>query len=407
MNLFYKIYPFSIFPLFAFPLFEEHITMKFFILFASLTIVNFLFNKENKENFKNYFFHFIPFIIILVSSIIHFSLSQNLIELNRASLFLIMPIVFYLSPSFLFTKEKINQYLFFMCCISLILIISYITLFLYENPLYDLFRSRFNSSFLREFVYEKNKYFTIHPSYFSIVLIFLTAFSLEQLKKSFHIIYLIFIAFYYVFIFLLLAKLNIILMNLLLLFSILFYFKRKILYKIIIVIIFFFIGFYFIQKTPGLLLRIHEVVNNFNIKPEGVAYDSTNVRKAIYNCDFILIKNNFLFGIGFNDIKYALQNCFNNNYDSNFYKDHLYLTHNYFIYILLGSGIFGFIFFLFYFLRILIEIFKLRSFKYIIFIISVFFMLNIEDYFYRQNGLFYFLLIILSLQKLKINSINK
>ena len=52
-----------------------------------------------------------------------------------------------------------------------------------------------------------------------------------------------------------------------------------------------------------------------------------------------------------------------------------------------------------YFFKIFIEILKLRNFKFIVFIISIFFMLNIEDFFYRQNGLFYFLLIILSVQK--------
>jgi O-antigen ligase len=158
-------------------------------------------------------------------------------------------------------------------------------------------------------------------------------------------------------------------------------------------------GLFLIYNSPGLLLRIQEVFNSFSVKPEGVAYDSTNVRKAILNCDINLIKENYLFGVGFSEIKNALLQCFETNYQSSFYKVDSYFTHNYFIYMFLGSGIFGFILFSVYFFKIVFNFFKLKSFSMIIFILSVFFMLNIEDYFCRQYGLFYYLLIVLMMQK--------
>ena len=184
-------------------------------------------------------------------------------------------------------------------------------------------------------------------------------------------------------------------------FAFLLYFKWPFYLKTLVVLTFLFASYYFITNTPALLLRLEEMYDSLFTKPDGVAFDSTNIRKAIYTCDLILLKNHFLTGMGFADIKLQLFTCFDNNYQSTFYKDQVYLTHNYFIYIWLGSGILGFLGFCFYFFKVAYQMLLLRSLAYTAFIISMFLMLNIEDYFYRQNGLFFFLLIVLTAQKLK------
>ena len=154
-----------------------------------------------------------------------------------------------------------------------------------------------------------------------------------------------------------------------------------------------------------MMLRIFEVINSLNTEPIGAAYDSTNIRKAIYTCDFYLIRENYWFGVGFSELKLELLNCFKENYQSVFYKDHLYLTHNYFIYILLGSGIFGLISILYFFYKSYTFLLNLKSLTIGVFMLNTLLMCMIEDYLYRQNGVLFFLLVLLSL--FKFNSKNK
>ena len=82
MKIIDRIYPLTVFPLFAFPLFKEDVTMKFFILFALFTILNFYFNKEKFTNFKSWTFHFIPFLIVSITCLFHFSQTDNLKEIS-------------------------------------------------------------------------------------------------------------------------------------------------------------------------------------------------------------------------------------------------------------------------------------------------------------------------------------
>jgi O-antigen ligase len=399
MNLFKSIYSLSVFPLFAFPLFKENITMKFFLLFGVLSMINFILNKERSTHLKKWLIHLVPFFIVLLSSIFHFSLVENAKAINQTALFVAMPLVFYISSADLFTKEKISNYLHFMCYASCVLIMLYLVLFVKEFPVYDLFRTKYNSSLFRDFVYDKTGYFTIHPAYFSSVLLFLTAFSLEQIRKQFNIKYLFFILCFYVFTFLLLTKLNILLINILLFFAFLFYFKWPYYFKVVSIFVILVLGYFLIINIPAMMLRIEEMYVSFFTKPEGLSFDSTNIRKAIYTCDLNLIKENFLFGIGFANIDNELLSCFESNYQSTFFNDHNYLTHNYFIFIWLGSGLIGFLAFTCYLFYIVLKIIAIKSLTFSTFIIGTFFMLNIEDYFYRQNGSFFFLLIVLMLQK--------
>jgi O-antigen ligase len=147
--------------------------------------------------------------------------------------------------------------------------------------------------------------------------------------------------------------------------------------------------------TPGIKDRFVELFRSFNVKPKDVSYDSTNIRRAIFDCSVAISKENFLFGIGFENLQNELNACYKENYDSSFYDNHNYMTHNYFFYILLSSGIFGLILFLFYLANIIRIAFKANLFLFYVFLFNVIIIWFIEDYLYRQYGILYFNLMLL------------
>ena len=400
-----KVYPYTLFPLFAFPLLKENISMIFLGVFALFTIRYSFVNKTKVEINFNWLVFTIPFFIVVMASILRGELVKNLGEINHALLFLVLPLIFFLSANELFTKEKIIQYFKFLIYCCAVLIFIYLILFLVNHQFYELFATKYNSSLFRDFVYSKTNFFTIHPAYLTSITLFGTAFCIEQLKAKFSYLYLFLIVLFFSFTFLLLTKLNIVLITILILYSIFTYNNIKVFYKITLALLITLAAFTLIYFTPGMMLRIFEVINSLNTEPIGAAYDSTNIRKAIYTCDFYLIRENYWFGVGFSELKIELLNCFKENYQSEFYKDHLYLTHNYFIYILLGSGIFGFISILYFFYKSYSFLLNFKSLTIGVFMLNTLLMCMIEDYLYRQNGVLFFLLVLLSL--FKFNSKNK
>ncbi|MBN8565945.1 MAG: O-antigen ligase family protein [Flavobacteriales bacterium] len=221
---------------------------------------------------------------------------------------------------------------------------------------------------------------------------------------------LIKLVFLYIITFLLLTKLNIVLMNVVLGLFFLFHTSISRINKFVFIVILVLSFILSLIYVPGLYIRFVEIFTSFGINPTGVAHDSTNIRVAIYTCDLEIIKNNFWKGVGFYDIQNQLLNCFESKYHSSFYENHKYLSHNYFLYILLGSGFIGFIGFLFFCFKVTQFALKLNSFIFYVFIVNTFLMCCIEDYFYRQNGIYFFMLIFLSyfkyFENLKAEKLN-
>lgn len=401
-----KGYPYSIFLLFLFPLLKENLSSFAFIIFSVLTLYNWSFN-TNREKFNiNWIVYTIPFWIVILDALIYNTLKESSSSINHALLFFLFPFIFNLAPSNLFSKEKLKLYFTILSWVCFVLGISYLFLFFISKPLSSLIETRYNSSFFRDFVYGETEIFNIHPAYYTSVMIFCTAFNLIEYKKNKKIKHVIFICFFYFITFLLLTKLNIVLINLVITYFIFFKLNLTIVKKLFLMFSIFILFCFLIYNVPGLYLRIAEVFNSINTTPSGVSHDSTNVRMAIYTCDWELIKNNFWQGVGFYDIQNQLLQCFETKYYSDFYEDHKYLTHNYFIYILLGSGIFGLLGFLYFLYRVIKIVIQVNSFLFYVFIVNTLLMCSIEDYFYRQNGIYFFMIVFLSYYK-NLNSTEK
>ena len=115
---------------------------------------------------------------------------------------------------------------------------------------------------------------------------------------------------------------------------------------------------------------------------------STQTRKEIYNCSFILLKSNWIFGYGFGDVNDTLIKCY--SHVSNYLVDREFNSHNQYLSILLGCGIFGLstIFFLLYFNFRVFTLEKQYFFLSVLLFYSI--IMFVENILERQSGVILF-----------------
>jgi hypothetical protein len=391
-----KLFLFLIPLLFTFPLFRENISSFFFILLSVNTLVFVLCKKTYKNFDVNDLIYVIPFFIIFLFVLIRGGSSEGFKHVNHSLFFLLFPIIFSLLPKKYFTTEKINFYFTILKNSCFIIAFGFVIAFLVKYDFKDFFVFKYGVPKFRDFVYYEITFFIIHPTYYTCIVLFCTAFSFKKVldeKKYFELIYV------FVFIIitlLLLSKINIIFLAIMLIVMLLFFSPYTIRQKIAGLGLFLILGTSLALSIPGVKNRFKEMYNSYNNPPTGLAYDSTNVRVSITKCSVEIAKENYLFGVGFDNLTDELLECFKSNYDSSFYANHTYLTHNYFSYIFLSTGIFGFLLFLYYCFTVAKKVIAINKFLLSIVVINVFFVCLTEDYFYRQYGIFYFNLILMT-----------
>ena len=103
-----------------------------------------------------------------------------------------------------------------------------------------------------------------------------------------------------------------------------------------------------VLTIPSLHHRAKEVFVTKWEAPEGIHHNSTNTRIGIYNCSFETIKGNWLMGVGAGDSQYVLDNCYE-QFNTPVYSQHPYNTHNQYLGIWLDTGILGLFIFVFIF----------------------------------------------------------
>jgi O-antigen ligase len=390
-----KAFPYLISILFLFPLFKESILTLLLLLLIGNTIIYVIQHKKFQTPKKEILLLTIPFWIIFLSAIIRFENLNSFKPSNNALLFLLLPIVFNYIPLNNFTTEKINKYLTILKNSCLFIILTYLILFFFNYTIYDFFIVSNNISKFRDFIYNEIRIFKIHPNYFTTILILCTAFSLDKMKNKKNWIELIYISFFVLITFLLITKINIIFIIGLITYYILFKIKGFKVHKVLFLVMFLGALSFIVKNTPGVNERFYELKDSLTKPPKGLAYNSTNIRVALYNCDYELLAENFWVGTGFENIRDEIEKCLSSKYDTSFYIDQQYLTHNYFLYIFISGGIFSFIFYLFYLYTALKTVRKANSFILYVFFISILSITMIEDFFYRMYGLFFFNLILL------------
>lgn len=388
-KLFYILVP----ALFTFPLFKESISTFLFILLASNTLFFTLASKNYKIRNREILYFTIPFWIILVTSLFYIHSIHNFRPIKNALYFLLFPLVFYYIPTVHFTKEKIRFYLNILKNVCLIVAIGYLIAFFWYYDFADLFLLKYEIPKFRVFVYEEISFFKIHPTYYTSMLVLCSAYAFDKVlkqKKYHELLYVILFVFIS---FMLLTRLNLVFLLLTLCFMVLFRSGFSKTQKMLVIASSIIASIIMVFSIPGIKYRFNELVNSYNRPPAGMAYDSTNIRAAIYNCCWEIAKTDYLLGVGFTNLGKELQNCYEENYDSEFYKQQGYLSHNYFYYIFLSSGIFGLLMYLFYVYKVAVAAWRIKHFLLYVCLINVFIMCLSEDFFYRQFGLFFYCLI--------------
>lgn len=387
-RLFYVLVP----ALFTFPLFKESISTFIFILLAANTLFYVIATKKYRLDAKILYFT-IPFWIILVNCLFYLSGIDSMRAVKNALYFLLFPIVFAYLPPEHFTWEKIRFYLNLLKNICAAMAIVYVGAFLYFYDFADFFVYKYDIPKFRDFVYHEIPFFRVHPTYYTAIVFLCCAYAFEKVLKEKKYLELAYI-FVFIFItFLLLAKLNIILLLALISGMLVFRAAFSVRQKLVSVVLLLTAAAVLAVSVPGIKKRFVEIFKSYDKPPSGVSYDSTNVRLAIVNCCWDIAETDYLWGVGFTNIGKELMDCYATNYDSDFYKQQGYLSHNYFFYIFLSSGIFGLLLYLFYLYKVVRSAIRINKFLLFVALANIFVLCFSEDFFYRQYGLFYFSLV--------------
>jgi O-antigen ligase len=395
--------------LFVFPLFKENISTLFIILTTLFTIIYLVYNKIHFTFRLKHALYIIPFLIILATNIFAVNSDFDIKNVSKSLMFLIFPIIFINIPSPLFkTLESHYLYLFKVAC--LVICFFYIGSFLMLYSINDFFAESFNESIFRKYVYNQISIFKIHPTYFSLFLNLGIVHSIVKMRNEKLYLNLFFFLFFTLMILLLSSKIMIVFSVFSTVFILIF--KNQSQYKkyFIVMILTFFIGSVFV--LPGIKSRFIESYNDFKNPPRGLYFNSTNIRSSIYECSLTILKENYIKGVGFSNVQKELNNCYKLNYDSSFYENHDYLTHNYFLYIFIGSGLLGFLFFIIYLLVLVKKCIQINNIILNITFLNCIILCFVEDFLYRHYGLFFFNLIFFSYLKfyehnLQENALNE
>ena len=388
IKLTYKLFTPLICLLLLFPIMRENISSFIFILLCLNTVIYKILLKDNKFFEAKTLLLTIPFWILFITSLFSSNYKVSLLHVNHGLLFLMIPIIFSLIPSEFFVLKKLNLYFLVLKNVCLLITIIYVISFLINIPFW---RFNFMDGYVfREYIYNYFKFFVIHPSYYTAILILVSAHSFDLVLKEKQYWQLIYVFSFLIITFLLLTKLNMILMVITLVFMVLFRSYLKLKQKLLLSFCSLSFIVLLVMFIPGIKNRFSETYYSFNSKPEALAYDSTNIRKAIYDCSIQISKENLVIGVGFENLQLSLNDCYKSNYDSSFYQNHNYMTHNYYLYILLSAGIIGFMFYLIYLINLIKICIKSNLFLFRVLIINALIICFIEDYFYRQFGLLYF-----------------
>jgi len=394
-----KLFLFLIPCLFTFPVFKESISSLMVILLATNTLLFHISHKTFPDLKLKVLLLTLPFWILLIYSLVSNQLFENSAHIQHGLFFLIFPLCFLSIPNHFFSAKNMDFYFSVLKNTSLFICVFYVASYFYYHNFKELFIVFQNVSSFRNFIYDDLTTIKIHPTYFTSILVLCSTHAFEKVMKQKNYFELIYVFVFLLISFLLITKLNLIFLILVLLgmqmFRSQFTFKKKIGLTALLT----FTISLLIFITPGIKSRFTEVINSSNRPPQGLEFDSTNIRKAIFDCSVSLMKSDYLYGVGFANLQNKLNDCYASNYNSSFYKEKEYLTHNYFFYIFISSGILGFMFFLFYVFNIIQIALKINNFIFNIFLINILLMCCIEDFLFRHYGILFLNLILLSFIK--------
>lgn len=240
-----------------------------------------------------------------------------------------------------------------------------------------------------------------HPTYFGMIALFVSLFSFFKLSKNTKK-YFLTIVIGIIGVVISGSKMSTIVLlitSIVLLFSLI---KSK--RNIVIVLFGISIAFIILFSTlPTLSTRFEQVLKTKIEPPQGLRYNSTNVRVAVYQCTFENIMNAPIIGNGTAGYIAGMKECYK-KFDTDIFekRGYFYNSHNQYLSFVLSNGIIGlfvFILWIVVFLRAAI----MNSDKYLFYSILIFTMMFMtENLLERQTGVVLFSLFIPLLYKFNL-----
>jgi len=136
--------------------------------------------------------------------------------------------------------------------------------------------------------------------------------------------------------------------------------------------------------------RILEAVNSRNLYPEGIHYNSFNLRMGIYKCGVEIAKKTPFFGYGSGSVQPKYDACYESNFNTDAYKLNIYNSHNQYFFYLICFGYFGLILILASFVFFLVKAYKTKLPEYLFFLLFLFISLLTENVLNRNTGIMIF-----------------
>ena len=331
------------------------------------------------------FFYTTPFFFYIISLFWTENLSIGIKLIEKSLSFLIIPTVIYiLKPFTTAIQIKTFNQIFIVSCILLVLLTGIFIVFklsgiIVNNNDYATIINLRNSIEMVPIIGE-------HPIYFSLIIALgLLLLNYNRFKtKLLNILFLLFLI-----VGLLIASSKgvitaVMVVSLLLIFQTI---KNK--KKALIAVVLFFSGVSIITYFSPLKTRVEEITENTYEYPEGIHFNSINLRTAIYNCSFSLIIKSGLFGFAPGDVQQKLNECYK-KFKTDAFKEKDYNTHNQYLDYLLSFGSIGFLFILFVFYYYLKMAIKNKNTLYFNFLILFYISFLTENILVRNTGIVLF-----------------
>lgn len=385
------------------------------IIFSFLSLV-YLFSDIKKRwnpDLKSFILTSIPISLYLIGLFYTNDLKQAIKVLETALPLFMFPFLLFiiLGKNFIINKTIVSKLLnnFILAGSAFILIIIFYLIYS------DAWLSFFNEEMFIKTTQNKGKdiirwtiyntpFFGEHPTYFGLISIFVSLFSLFKVldnKKE----YFLSIVIGTTGVLISGSKMSIIALIIVGSLFFLLLLKSK-MSKLISLVSFALILLIVFVSFPILKVRFAQLINTKLEVPHGLRYNSTNVRVAIFHCTLENIKKSPLIGEGTGGSRKGMEECYK-QYDTDIFKknNYYYNSHNQYLSFVLSNGIIGLIAFIFwlyiFFHSALINNDKLFLLSILVFIL----MFLTENLLERQTGsvMFSFLIPLLYKNKYSLN----
>jgi len=385
------------------------------IIWSVLGVFIFLKKQGEYKLQKDIWMFVLPFLIMLLSLSYSSNIDYGLATLVKMISLIIFPIILYLNRDF-FSKKQISKVFYFFSFSLLTLIIYQATVILLNYNFVTgnitiqeiksngfKYLSEISSDKVDQIKIRRFRNFIIeisntHTTYQGLWICFGVFFLSLELKKEkrklFLFLNVLLITILSIWFYMVSARITFLAFSVSVV-SFVFVFsefsKRK---KILISLLFssFFIAFLFFNNPIS--TRVKEYYKTgFSLldkKTKPTKFNSSNVRNGIFYCDFKLIQNSPIVGIGIGDIQDSLTSCYREDLRSEIYKWHTYNSHNQYFYFWISTGILGLISIVFLILKTFA--FSLKEKNKLLFLITCLIAITFftENLLERSDGLIFY-----------------